>query len=58
MPMPSFGFLLEKRKRSHGKKKNSGKKEKQADFTPRVVYADGESGASIAELLKLQGVAI
>ncbi|MBO7149271.1 MAG: hypothetical protein J6V71_00090 [Clostridia bacterium] len=58
MPMPSFEFLLEKRKRSHGKKKNSSKKEKQADFTSRVVYADGNSGASIAELLKLQGVAI
>ena len=58
MPMPSFEFLLEKRKRSHGKKKNSSKKEKQADFTSRVVYADGDSGASIAELLKLQGVTI
>lgn len=58
MPMPSFEFLLEKRKRSHGKKKNSSKKEKQADFTSRVVYADGDSGVSITELLKLQGVAI
>ena len=55
MPMPSFDFLLEKRKRNHGKKKNSGKKEKNVDVTPRVV---GNSGASIAELLKIQGITI
>lgn len=58
MPMPSFEFLLEKKKRSHGKKNNSEKEVKKVDFVPKVVYADGERGASTMEILRSQGLAI